>query len=389
MSLLDNAIQMHPEIAAWRRALHMQPELLFEVQQTAAFVESKLRVFGCDQIVTGLGRTGVVGLIRGRHGEGPVIGLRADMDALPIAETTNLPYSSRVAGRMHACGHDGHTAMLLGASRHLCETRNFRGSVVVIFQPAEEGGGGGREMVTDGLMERFDIERVFGMHNEPGLPVGKFALRSGPLMASADAIAITVHGRGGHAADPHRAIDPVFIGAQIVTALQGIVARNTDPLESLVISVTKFHAGEAFNIIPSEAHLGGTVRTLSKALRESAEARIRQTVEGVARALGGEAELDYRRLAPVTFNEERAAKLAAEVAREVVGVQNVDSNVAPQLASEDFSFMLEARPGALIFIGNGDTAFCHSPDYDFNDDIIPHGVSYWVGLAETALNAQS
>jgi amidohydrolase len=389
MSLLDSAIQMHPEITAWRQALHMQPELLFEVQRTAAFVESKLQAFGCDQVVTGLGRTGVVGLIRGGHGEGPVIGLRADMDALPIAETTNLPYSSRVAGCMHACGHDGHTAMLLGASRHLCDTRNFRGSIAVIFQPAEEGGGGGREMVDDGLMERFNIERVFGMHNEPGLPVGKFALRPGPLMASADKIAITVRGRGGHAADPHRAIDPVFIGAQIVTALQGIVARNTDPLESLVISVTKFHAGEAFNIIPSEAQLGGTVRTLSKALRESAEARIRETVEGVARALGGEAQLDYQRHTPVTFNQEREAKLAAEVAREIVGVQNVDSDVNAQMASEDFSFMLEARPGAFIFIGNGDTAFCHSPNYDFNDAIIPLGVSYWVRLAETALRAES
>jgi amidohydrolase len=389
MPLLNSAIEMHPEIAAWRQELHMRPELLFEVHETAAFVESKLRAFGCDQIVTGLGRTGVVGLIQGRYGEGPVIGLRADMDALPISEATNLPYSSRVSGRMHACGHDGHTAMLLGASRHLCETRNFRGSVAVIFQPAEEGGGGGREMVSDGLMERFQIERVFGMHNEPGLPVGKFALRSGALMASADKIYITVRGRGGHAADPHRAIDPIFIGAQIVTALQGIVARNTDPLESLVISVTKFHAGDAFNIIPSQAQLDGTVRTLSKVLRESAEVRIRDTVEGIARALGGEAQLDYQRNSPVTFNEEREAKLAAHVAADVVGVQNVNSDMDPQMASEDFSFMLEARPGALIFIGNGDTAFCHSPNYDFNDAIIPHGVSYWVRLAETALKAEA
>jgi amidohydrolase len=389
MPLLNNAIQMHPEITSWRQQLHMRPELLFEVQETAAFVEAKLRVFGCDEIITGLGRTGVVGLIRGRRGEGPVIGLRADMDALPIVESTNLPYSSRISGCMHACGHDGHTAMLLGASRHLCETRNFRGSVAVIFQPAEEGGGGGREMVNDGLMERFKIERVFGMHNEPGLAVGKFALRSGALMASADKIAITVRGRGGHAADPHRAIDPIFIGAQIVSALQGIVARNTDPLESLVVSVTKFHAGEAFNIIPPLACLDGTVRTLSKSLRESAEIRIRETVEGVARALGGEAQLDYQRHTPVTFNHELEAKLAAEVARDVVGAQNVDSDVRPQLASEDFSFMLEARPGALILIGNGETDFCHNPNYDFNDAIIPHGVSYWVRLAETALTAES
>lgn len=344
-----------------------------------------MRGFGCDEIVTGLGRTGVVGIIHGRHGGGSVIGLRADMDALPIVEATKLPYASQVPGRMHACGHDGHTAMLLGATRHLCETRNFRGSVAVIFQPAEEGGGGGREMVEDGMMDRFAIERVFGLHNMPGIPAGAFAIRPGPMLAAMDEIAITVKGRGGHAAMPHQAIDPVFIGAQIICALQGIVSRNTDPLDSLVVSVTKFHAGEVINVIEPVAELAGTVRTLSAKTRDFAEVRIRETVEGIARALGGKATLTYRRHYPVMVNHEIETRLAAEVARDVAGASNVDTNLKPEMGAEDFAFMLEARPGAMICLGNGDSAYLHHPDYDFNDEIIPHGVSYWVRLAETAL----
>ena len=385
MPILNCAAEMHSEIATWRQALHIRPELMFEVHETAAFVEGKLRAFGCDEVITGLGRTGVVGLIRGRHGEGPVIGLRADMDALPITEETGLPYASKVEGLMHACGHDGHTAMLLGATRHLCETRNFRGAIAVIFQPAEEGGGGGREMVNEGMMERFAIKQVFGMHNMPGIPVGEFAIRSGSIMAAADEITITVKGRGGHAAMPHRTIDPVFIGAQIITALQGIVARNTDPLDSLVISVTKFHAGEVMNVIPQTAELAGTVRALSQSARDHAEVRIRETVEGVARALGGEASLVYKRNYPVTFNHPTETDIALDVARYVAGDHKVDGNIRPLMAAEDFAFMLESRPGAFIFIGNGDTAFLHNSKYDFNDAIIPHGVSYWVKLAETAL----
>jgi amidohydrolase len=385
MPLLNAASLMQPEIAAWRQALHMRPELLFDVHETAKFVAEKLKAFGCDEIATGIGRTGIVGLIRGRHGAGPVIGMRADMDALPIVEATGLAYASQIPGRMHACGHDGHTAMLLGAARHLCETRNFRGAVAVIFQPAEEGGGGGLEMVEDGMMERFAIDQVFGLHNEPGLPVGQFAIRTGAFLAAYDEITITIKGRGGHAAMPHQTIDPIFIGAQIISALQGVVSRNTDPLDSLVVSITKFHAGDAMNVIPPTAELGGTVRTLSKSLRDSAESRIRETVENVARALGGEASLSYVRKYPVTVNTEKETGLAIAAAREVMGANCIETDARPIMGAEDFAFMLEKRPGTMIFLGNGDSAYVHNPEYDFNDEAIPVGVSYWVKLAETVL----
>jgi amidohydrolase len=385
MPLLNTASETQPEIAAWRQALHMRPELLFDVHETAKFVGEKLRAFGCDEVVTGIGRTGIVGLIRGRHGEGPAIGLRADMDALPIIEATGLSYASQIPGRMHACGHDGHTAMLLGAARHLCETRNFRGAVAVIFQPAEEGGGGGREMVADGMMQRFGISQVFGLHNEPGVAVGRFSIRAGAFMAAFDEITIGVKGKGGHAAMPHQTIDPVFIGAQIITALQGIVSRNTDPVESLVVSITKFHAGDAMNVIPSTAELSGTVRTLSKEIRDAAETRIRETVTHVAKALGGEATLTYLRKYPVTVNHAAETQIAIAAAREVMGVNSIETDAKPIMGAEDFAFMLEERPGAMIFLGNGDTAFCHNPEYDFNDEIIPIGVSYWVKLAEMVL----
>ncbi|MFZ5673584.1 MAG: M20 aminoacylase family protein [Pseudomonadota bacterium] len=385
MPVLNNASETHSEITGWRRQLHSRPELMFDVHETAKFVAGKLREFGCDEVVTGIGRTGVVGLIRGRHGEGPVIGLRSDMDALPITETTGLAYASQVTGVMHACGHDGHTAMLLGAARHLCETRNFKGAVAVIFQPAEEGGGGGREMVEDGMMERFAISQVFGLHNEPGVPVGRFTIRAGAFMAAFDEIAITVTGRGGHAAMPHQTIDPIFIGAQIVSALQGIVARNTDPIDSLVVSITKFHAGDAMNVIPPSAELAGTVRTLSKEVRDAAETRIRETVEGVARALGGQATLSYLRKYPVTVNHAAETQLAIAAARDVMGHDAIETEARPIMGAEDFAFMLEARPGAMIFLGNGDSAWCHNPAYDFNDEAIPVGVSYWVRLAEMVL----
>jgi len=385
MPLLNNVSETHPEITGWRRQLHSRPELMFDVHETAKFVAGKLRDFGCDEVVTGIGRTGVVGLIRGRHGDGPVIGLRSDMDALPITEATGLDYASQVTGVMHACGHDGHTAMLLGAARHLCETRNFKGAVAVIFQPAEEGGGGGREMVEDGMMERFAITQVFGLHNEPGVAVGRFSIRAGAFMAAFDEITITVTGRGGHAAMPHQTIDPIFIGAQIITALQGIVARNTDPLDSLVVSITKFHAGDAMNVIPPSAELAGTVRTLSKEVREAAETRIRETVEGVAKALGGQATLSYVRKYPVTVNHSAETQLAIAAARDVMGHEAIETEAKPIMGAEDFAFMLEARPGAMIFLGNGDTAWCHNPAYDFNDEAIPVGVSYWVRLTEMVL----
>ena len=387
MPLLNRAVELQPEIAAWRRDLHMNPELLFDTHRTSAFVAEKLKSFGCDEVVTGIGRTGVVGVIKGRHGEGSVVGLRADMDALPITEETGLDYASRIPGRMHACGHDGHTAMLLGATRHLCETRNFRGSVAVIFQPAEEGGGGADEMVKDGMMERFGIASVYGMHNWPGLPVGHFATRPGPMLAAMDTFSITVRGKGGHAAAPHRTIDPIFIGAQIVSALQGIASRNADPLDSLVVSITRFNAGHANNVIPQEAMLIGTARTLKPELRDLAKTNIKRTAQGVAAALGGEAVVNYQLTMgyPVTLNHADGTAIATSVARSVAGTQNVDANIAPVMGAEDFSFMLEARPGAFIFVGNGNTAYLHHPAFDFNDEAIPYGISYWVHLAETVL----
>ncbi len=387
MPLLNRAIELQPEIAAWRRDLHMNPELLFDTERTSAFVADKLKSFGCDDVVTGIGRTGVVGVIKGRHGKGPAVGLRSDMDALPIVEETGLEYASKIPGRMHACGHDGHMAMLLGAARHFCETRNFRGQVAVIFQPAEEGGAGGQEMVKDGLMERFGIESVYGLHIWPGLPVGQFALRAGALMAAMDVFSITVRGKGGHAALPHLTIDPIFIGAQVVSALQGIASRNADPLESVVVSVTQFNAGEVHNVIPQSAKLIGTIRSLKRELRELAMTNLRRTAEGVAAALGGEAVVSDEHVLPypVTFNHARESVVAATAARNVAGEKNVSDSISPDMGAEDFSFMLEARPGAMILLGNGDSAFCHHPAFDFNDEAIPYGISYWVHLAETVL----
>ncbi|MHC1547802.1 M20 aminoacylase family protein [Phyllobacterium sp. K27] len=389
MPVLNRAVEMQEEVSLWRRHLHQNPELMFDVHQTAKFVEEKLRSFGCDDIVTGIGQTGVVGIIRGRHGEGATIGLRSDMDALPLTEITGKPWASTNAGKMHACGHDGHISMLLGAAQYLAETRNFKGSVAVIFQPAEEGGGGGREMVKDGMMERFSISEVYGLHNIPGLPIGEFAIRKGPIMAATDEFTITIEGRGGHAAQPHTTIDPVVIGAQLVNALQTIVSRGTDPLDSVVISVTKFHAGDAHNIIPQQAELAGTVRTLRKEMRDYAQKRLTEIVEGIAGALGATATIDYARNYPVTFNHDRETDFAANVARKVAGNGAVNEDVAPMMAGEDFSYMLEARPGAFIFMGNGASASLHNPAYDFNDDAIPHGISYWVNIAESALPPSS
>ncbi|WP_242218708.1 M20 aminoacylase family protein [Shinella zoogloeoides] len=386
MPILNRAAELQDEIAEWRRQIHRQPELLFAVEKTAAFVAEKLREFGVDEIMTGIGRTGVVGLIRGK-GEGRTIGLRADMDALPIEETSGKAWASTVKGKMHACGHDGHTAMLLGAAKYLAETRNFSGNVAVIFQPAEEGGGGGNEMVKDGMMERFGIAEVYGMHNLPGMPVGSFGTRAGPIMAATDEFNILVTGRGGHAALPHKTVDPIVIGAQVVSALQTIVSRIADPIASLVVSVTKFNAGFAHNVIPEQAQLAGTVRTLNPDMREEAEARIRQICAGLAAAHGAEITVAYHRNYPVTVNHAEETGHAVSVAREIAGAAAVEPSLAPMMGGEDFSYMLEARPGAFIFIGNGDTAGLHHPAYDFNDDVIPHGVTYWVKLAESRLAA--
>ena len=387
MPILNRAAEMQDEIAGWRRHLHSIPELNFDLPGTSAFVAEKLTEFGCDEVATGIAKTGVVGVIKGRLGDGGTIGLRADMDALPILEATGRPYSSQNPGKMHACGHDGHTAMLLGAAKYLAETRNFAGSVAVIFQPAEEGGGGGGVMVREGMMERFDIRKVFGMHNMPGLPVGQFAIRPGPIMAATSEFTIRVKGKGGHAAMPHRTIDPIVIASQMVSSLQTIASRSTDPIESVVVSVTKFHAGDAYNIIPETAEFAGTVRTLKNDIAALARERIHAVCEGIAAAHGAAVDIDYDANYPVTFNHPEEAAFASDVAAMVAGEPQVHRSIQPLMGGEDFSYMLEARPGAFIFIGNGDTANLHHPAYDFNDETIPHGVSYWVRLAETELAA--
>ncbi len=386
MPIVNRIADFHDEITAWRRDIHAHPELLFDVHRTAALVEEKLKEFGVDEIVTGIGRTGVVGVIKGnRNTSGKVVGLRADMDALPIDEITPHEHASKTEGVMHACGHDGHTAMLLGAAKYLAETRNFDGTVVVIFQPAEEGGGGGREMVEDGMMDRFGIQEVYGMHNAPGLPVGQFAIRPGPLMASADMFEIEIEGIGAHAARPHNGIDPVVVGSAMVQAFQSIPSRNVDPLESIVISVTTFNAGKAFNVIPQTATMTGTVRTLKPEVRDLAEKRMGEIVEHVAATFGAKAVFDYQRHYPVTANDPEKTVFAASIASNVVGEDRVNTDTPPVMGGEDFSFMLEARPGAFIFVGQGDTAQVHHPEYDFNDEVIPIGCSYWANLVETAM----
>jgi len=388
MPIVNRIADLQGEITAWRHDLHAHPELLYDVQRTAATVADKLKAFGCDEVATGIGRTGVVGVIRGRRGQsGKVIGLRADMDALPIEEANDLPYKSTVPGKMHACGHDGHTAMLLGAARYLAETRNFDGTAVVIFQPAEEGGAGGKAMVNDGLMERFNIGEVYGMHNYPGLPVGEFALRRGPIMAAADHFTIDIEGVGGHAARPHLTVDPVLIGAQIINQLQSVVSRNVDPLESAVVSICVFQASNADNVIPQKVKLGGTGRSLSPKVRQLLEKRIAEIAEGTARAHGGNARVNYRLGYPVLVNHATQTDFAAKVASEIVGKERVNTDMVPVMGAEDFSFMLNARPGAFIFVGNGDGAGLHHPSYNFNDDTIAFGTSYWVRLVETALAA--
>lgn len=385
MPLLNNALEIGTAATQWRRHLHQIPELQYDVFETAKYIAEKLTSFGCDEVVTEIGRTGIVAIIHGKYGKGDTIGLRADMDALPILEATGLPYASKTPGKMHACGHDGHSSMLLGAAMHLAETRNFSGSVALIFQPAEEGGAGGKAMVDDGMMDTFNISRVFGMHNLPGLDVGSFAACDGPIMAAADKFDIVVKGRGGHAAMPHQTLDPITAASQLVTALQSIVSRNTDPLASLVISVTKFHAGDAYNIIPQQAEIAGTVRTLQPTMRDTAERRIKETAAGIAMACGVEISINYERYYPVTVNHTDETELALAVARNVAGNAKVNGKLDPMMGAEDFSFMLEARPGAFIFIGNGQSAGLHHPEYNFNDEAIAHGVSYWVQLVETVL----
>src|SRR5580658_1037171 len=387
MPIKNRIAEMHDEIAAWRRDFHEHPELLYDTHRTAAIVAAKLREFGCDEVAEGIGRTGVVGLIRGRSDSGGrVIGLRADMDALPIEEATGLPYASKTSGKMHACGHDGHTAMLLGAARYLAETRNFAGEAVVIFQPAEEGGFGAAAMIKDGLFERVAIDQVYGMHNGPGIPVGSFAIRPGAIMASTDAVNIHIEGRGGHAARPHLSIDSVMVGAQLVTALQSIVSRSVDPLEAAVVSMCEFHAGNARNVIPQTAEIRGTVRTLTPEVRALVEKRVREVVSGVAQITGAKIDLEYLRGYPVVVNHAAQTDFAIKVAEDVAGNGNVQE-MPPLMGGEDFAYMLEKRPGAFIFCGNGDSAGLHHPAYNFDDNAIVFGTSYWIKLVENTLVA--
>lgn len=389
MPLVNRFADLLPEITEWRRDLHENPELLFDVHRTAGVVAQKLRDFGCDEVVEGIGRTGVVGIINGKNSSSDnVIGLRADMDALPIHETSGVEHASKTDGKMHACGHDGHTAMLLGAAQYLCETRNFDGRVAVIFQPAEEGGGGGNEMVKEGMMERFGIKEVYGMHNWPGMDIGKFAIRSGPFMAAADQFDIVITGLGGHAAAPHKGVDPTIIASQLMLSLQSIVSRNVDPLENAVISVTSFNTDTiSYNVIPQSVALKGTVRTLCSDVRDMIKERMSTLIEHTATAMGAKSTFDYHYGYPVSVNAESQARFAAGIASKVAGSVNVDEDVNPVMGAEDFSYMLNARPGAFIFMGNGDSASLHHPDYDFNDEAIPYGFSYWVQLVEQAMPA--
>jgi hippurate hydrolase len=363
------------EAKTWRRTIHQYPELLF----------------GCDEVVGGIAKSGVVAVVNGTKGPGRTIALRCDMDALPMAEQTNLPHASRVENMMHACGHDGHTAMLLATAKQLSRTRDFAGTVVLIFQPAEEGGAGSRVMIEEGVLERFGIEEVYGMHNQPGLDVGSFAIRSGAMMAGGDRFVVTINGKGGHAAYPHLAQDPVLAGAQMIVALQAIASRFTNPFDPVVVSITYLEGGNqgALNVIPAAIRIGGTIRTMQAKTRKMVEERFREVVIGTAKSLGSQAEIDWRPGYPVTVNDPAKTRAAARAASAVAGADKVDTEWPATMGSEDFSYMLEKRPGAMIWLGNGDSADLHNPAYDFNDEAIVHGLHYWLTLVDQRLNGAS
>ena len=386
MPIKNRFAETHAEITAWRRHLHQHPELMFDVHETAAFVEDKLRSFGITDITTGIGKTGVVAVIEGKVNQsGRAIGLRADMDALPITEATGLEYASLHPGKMHACGHDGHTAILLGAAQYLAETRNFDGRVVLIFQPAEEGGGGGNEMVKDGLMDRWAIDEVYGLHNMPDHPVGEFAICSGPLLAAADQFDMTIIGNGGHAAAPHEATDANLAAAHVVVALQSIASRNVDPLKQVVVSVCTLRSDtDSHNVLPQKVSLRGTVRTLDAQVRDLAQARVEALATHTAAAYQCTATVDYERGYPVTVNAVENTRYAADAAERVT--PGVDRATPPIMAGEDFSYMLNKRPGAYIMLGNGDGPTVHHPMYDFNDEAIPAGCSWFAEMVESRLS---
>lgn len=383
MAIVNRIAGYADEMTGWRRHLHTIPELGRECFKTAAFVEEKLREFGVDEIQTGFATTGIVAIVNGQ-GDGPTIGLRADMDGLPIIETTGLDYQSTHEGRMHACGHDGHTTMLLGAAKYLCETRNFSGRVALIFQPDEESTGGAEAMVEEGILDTFDISQVYGIHNMPDFPVGGFFTTTGPLMAGADVFDINIKGRGGHGAMPHGTVDPVLATCSIAQAIQTIVSRNVDAAERLVISVTQIHTGSVDNVIPDTAYMNGTVRSFTPEVRELAERRLREIVAGQAASYGCEAEVVYNRGYPTTYNSAEGVVTATKAARDVSGVEAVVDDFEPVMGSEDFSYMLEKRPGAYLFMGQGPSAGLHHPEYNFNDDVAPVGASFFARLVETA-----
>ncbi|WP_138923008.1 M20 aminoacylase family protein [Sulfitobacter sp. BSw21498] len=387
MPIKNRFAETHAEITAWRRHLHTIPELQFDLPQTAGFVEEKLRSFGITDITTGVAQTGIVAVIEGKtNTSGRSIGLRADMDALPITEATGLEYASKKAGKMHACGHDGHTAMLLGAAQYLAETRNFDGRAVLIFQPAEEGGGGGNVMVEEGLMERWSIDEVYGMHNMPDQPVGTFAIRCGALLAAADEFDITIAGQGGHAAAPHEAIDTNLAAAHVVVALQSIAARNVDPIKNAVVSVCTMRSDtDSHNVLPQTVRLRGTVRTLDASIRDLVQDRLQSVVTHTCAAHQCTADITYERGYPITVNAETNTGYAADVAENIT--PGVDRDTPPIMAGEDFSYMLNQRPGAYIMLGNGDGPTVHHPMYNFNDDAIPAGCSWYAEMIETRLPA--
>ena len=381
MPVLNRIASYAEDMKSWRRHLHQYPELAFDCHETAAWIVARLREIGVDEIHEGIARTGIVALIRGQK-EGPVIGLRADIDALPIEELTGVPYASKVPGKMHACGHDGHVTMLLGAAKYLAETRNFAGSVALIFQPAEEDGGGGNVMVQEGIMDRFGIGQVYGIHNAPNVPFGKFLTTPGPLMASVDTAVVKVTGRGGHGATPHECVDPVVAIVGMVQAVQTIIPRNVHALDEAVVSVTMIHTGTASNIIPEDGTFTATIRCFKPDVRALLKRRFHEIVEGHAAAYGVRAVVDYDWGYPATINHEDETDFAADVAREVVGNDLVDARSNREMGSEDFSYMLEARPGAYLFLGTGPGAGLHHAAFDFNDEAAPIGASFFARLVE-------
>ncbi len=383
MPALNRIADFAPEMTEWRRHLHANPELGFDCHQTAAFVVDRLREMGITEIETGIAESGLVALIEG-SAPGPTIGLRADMDALPIVEETGAEHASTVPGKMHACGHDGHTTMLLGAARYLSETRNFAGRVALIFQPAEEFGGGGRVMREAGILDRYDVSEVYAIHCAPDFEAGTFHTRPGPIMAAVDEFEITVTGKGGHAAYPHTTADPVACALQIGQALNSIVSRNTDPIDNLVVSLTQIHGGSANNVIPQSVRLSGTVRSFRPAVQAMVQERIAAICTGSGLAMGCDVALDYQTDYPATVNDPDRTAFAAEVARELAGDANVDADTAPMMGAEDFSYLLEARPGAYVFLGQGIGPFCHHPAFDFNDEVAPLGASFLARLVERA-----